>query len=120
MGGWPRTRTKVLVASARPCGGGCGATQLWLEMSHCTKFLPSECWSGGGVLTRLQEMSPDGDWNCSAKGPACEGGAKPIVAAAIAVQIPAIIPILPMAFRVVPLRGRTSGPGQSLGSIFRV
>jgi hypothetical protein len=39
-------------------------------------------------------MSPDGDWNCAEKGPACELPAEPIVAAAIAVHTPAIIPIL--------------------------
>jgi hypothetical protein len=38
-------------------------------------------------------MSPDGDWNCSEKT-AREVGAKPIVAAAIAVHTPAIVPIL--------------------------
>jgi len=67
----------------------------------------------------VQEMSPDGDWNCSAKGPACEGGAKAIVAPAIAVHTPVIIPILATAFRVTPLSRRTCGPGQSL-SIFHV
>src|ERR1700733_13143122 len=96
MGTWPRMRRKVLVASGWPGGGGCGGTQLWLAMSHCTKFFPSECWSVGGALTRLQEMSPDGDWNCAEKTLAYALAAKPIVAAAIAVHTPPIIPILPL------------------------
>jgi hypothetical protein len=94
MGNWPRIRMRVLVASVRPGGGGRGGTQLWLTMSHCTKFLPNPSLSEGGALTRLQEMSPDGDWNCAEKGLASEIGAKLIVAAAIAVHIPASIPTL--------------------------
>jgi hypothetical protein len=41
-------------------------------------------------------MFPDGDWNCTEKGLACELPAKPIVAAAIAMHTPATIPILPL------------------------
>jgi hypothetical protein len=93
-GAWPRIRRNVLVASARPGGAGRGATQLWLAMSHCTKFFGSECWSRGGWLTRLQETSPDADWNCVEKGLACELPAEPIVAAMIAAHIPAITPSL--------------------------
>ena len=39
-------------------------------------------------------MSPDGDWNCSEKDWHAKVAAKPIVAAAIAVHTPAIVPIL--------------------------
>jgi hypothetical protein len=60
-------RTKVLVPSPWSGGGGRGGTQLWSAMSHCTKFFARESVSKGGALTRLQEMSPDGDWNCAEK-----------------------------------------------------
>ena len=54
----------------------------------------------------MQEMSPDGDWNCSEKGLACELAAKPIVAVAMTVHTPVIIPILPLNRGITCPEGR--------------